>query len=49
MTGIHLHRHPIMLFPESARVIIRPFVPSSPQRVAAIIGRALALTEDEVA
>ena len=49
MNELHLHRHPILLFPESARVIIRPFVPASPQRVAAIIGRALALSEDEVA
>ena len=35
--------------PESARVIIRPFVPSDPQRIAAIVGRALALTDEEAA
>jgi predicted GH43/DUF377 family glycosyl hydrolase len=34
--------------PDSSRVIIRPFVPGRAQRVAAIIGRALAMTEDEV-
>ena len=29
-------------------MIIRPFIPASKQRIAAIIGRALALTEEEV-
>lgn len=43
-----MRRHEITLLPESARVIIRPFIPSSPERVAAIIGRALALTEEDV-
>lgn len=37
-----------MLLPDSARVIIRPFIPNDPQRLATIIGRALALSEDEV-
>ncbi|TLD69514.1 glycosidase [Phragmitibacter flavus] len=45
---MHLRRHEIMLLPESARVIIRPFIPSEPHRIAAILGRALALTEEEV-
>ncbi len=36
------------LVPESARVILRPFVPSSTHRVTTIIGRALALSEEEV-
>ncbi|MDB6070859.1 MAG: glycosidase, partial [Verrucomicrobiales bacterium] len=49
MSRVPLRRHEITLLPESARVIIRPFVPSDPQRIATIIGRALALTEDEVA
>jgi predicted GH43/DUF377 family glycosyl hydrolase len=48
MNSFRMKRHEITLLPESARVIIRPFIPSEPQRVAAIIGRALALTEDEV-
>lgn len=43
-----LHRHQIVLQPESARVIIRPFIPSSSRRLSTIIGRALALTEQEV-
>ncbi|MDB6076305.1 MAG: glycosidase [Akkermansiaceae bacterium] len=47
MSAIPLHRHPITLLPESARVIIRAFIPSNKERVAAIIGRALALSEDE--
>jgi predicted GH43/DUF377 family glycosyl hydrolase len=49
MTCLPRRRHQIILQPESARVIIRPFIPSSPQRLAAIIGRVLALTEEEAA
>ncbi|MDB6137750.1 MAG: glycosidase [Verrucomicrobiaceae bacterium] len=48
MTNISLRRHEIVLLPESSRVIIRPFIPSDPHRIATIIGRALALTEEEV-
>ncbi|WP_291272757.1 glycoside hydrolase family 130 protein [Geothrix sp.] len=47
MTPIPLRRHETMLVPESARVIIRPFIPSSSHRVTTIIGRALALSEEE--
>lgn len=47
MSSHQVRRHEIMLLPDSARVIIRPFIPGSAQRIAAIIGRALALTEDE--
>lgn len=43
-----LCRHDLSLSPESSRVIIRPFIPGDEQRVTRIIGRALALTEDEV-
>ncbi len=46
MNSIHLRRHPINLLPESARVIIRPFIPANPQRITNIIGRALALSEE---
>jgi len=49
MNDLHLQRHAIALLPESARVIIRPFIPASAQRIATIIGRALALSEEEVA
>ena len=43
-----LRRHEVTLLPESARVIIRPFIPGDVQRVTTIIGRALALPEEEV-
>jgi predicted GH43/DUF377 family glycosyl hydrolase len=36
-----------MLVPQSARVIIRPFIPAGVQRITAIIGRALALSDEE--
>lgn len=48
MSGIHIRRHAITLSPDSARVIIRPFIPDNAQRIATIIGRALALTNTEV-
>ena len=48
MNAIHLHRHEIMLLPESSRVLIRSFIPSEEHRIAAILGRALAFTEEEV-
>lgn len=48
MTPIPLRRHDLLLLPDSTRVIIRPFIPASPGSIAAIIGRALALTEAEV-
>ncbi|MEK7394099.1 MAG: glycoside hydrolase family 130 protein [Fibrobacterota bacterium] len=47
MTNRLIRRHAITLYPESARVILRPFIPSSPTLVSAIIGRTLALTEEE--
>ena len=46
--SLALKRHAVTLRPESARVIIRPFIPTDATRVAAILGRALALSEDEV-
>lgn len=48
MSALYIRRHAIILQPESARVIIRPFIPGSAALVSAIIGRALALEEDEV-
>lgn len=44
---ITLRHHTVSLVPESERVIIRPFIPSSTHRITTIIGRALALTEGE--
>jgi predicted GH43/DUF377 family glycosyl hydrolase len=49
MTTITLRRHEITLVPESARVIIRPFIPSSVQGITTIIGRALAFSEEDTA
>jgi predicted GH43/DUF377 family glycosyl hydrolase len=47
MSPIHVRHHDLTLVPESARVILRPFIPSSTQRITTIIGRALALSEEE--
>lgn len=49
MTPIRIRRHAVTLLPDSARVIIRPFIPADPSRVRNIIDRALALTDDDVA
>jgi predicted GH43/DUF377 family glycosyl hydrolase len=49
MNSIRLRRHDVTFRPESARVIIRPFVPTNAQRVANILGRALTMTEEEAA
>jgi predicted GH43/DUF377 family glycosyl hydrolase len=43
-----IRRHDLAVLPESARVIFRPFIPGTPIRIAAILGRTLALTDDEV-
>lgn len=48
MNSVRLRRHEVTLLPESARVIIRPFIPGEAHRITTIIGRALALTEEEV-
>ena len=49
MSAVHLRRHEVTLLPESARVILRPFIPSDTQRVTTIIGRALAMSEEDAA
>lgn len=49
MSPVRIRRHEVTLLPESARVIIRPFIPADVQRVTTIIGRALALSEEEAA
>lgn len=48
-TRIRIRRHEIRFHPESERVIIRPFIPSDPRRVASILNRALALSEGDAA
>lgn len=48
MNPVKLYRHEITLLPESARVILRPFIPDSAQLITTLIGRMLALTEEDV-
>src|SRR2546421_226405 len=48
MNSIRVRRHNLTLLPDSARVIIRPFISSRSKRVTNIIGRVLALSEEEV-
>lgn len=48
MKSLVLCRHHLPLEPESARVIIRPFIPNETHRILTIIGRALALPEEDV-
>ena len=49
MSTIPVHRRALQFLPDSARVLIRPFIPLSPQRIVQIIGRALAMSEEEAA
>ena len=48
MKSVYVCRHELTLLPESARVIIRPFIPSSRKLITAIVGRVLALSEKTV-
>lgn len=41
-------RHEISLKPDSARVILRPFIPGNIRNLTAIVGRALALSDEVV-
>jgi predicted GH43/DUF377 family glycosyl hydrolase len=45
MNAIRLRRHEVTFHPESARVIIRPFIPGNARIVASILKRALAMSE----
>jgi predicted GH43/DUF377 family glycosyl hydrolase len=47
MSTVRIRRHEVTLLPESTRVIIRPFIPVDVHRITTILGRALALTEEE--
>lgn len=47
MSRIHLRRHAVTFQPESARVIIRPFIPGKAPLIARILHRALAQSEAE--
>jgi predicted GH43/DUF377 family glycosyl hydrolase len=45
---IHLKRSSIILSPDQTRVLLRPFSPGNPERIAAIISRIMSLPESEV-
>jgi predicted GH43/DUF377 family glycosyl hydrolase len=46
--SLNIRQSGIALHPNSARVLIRPFIPGDPARVVNIIGRAMALSEAEI-
>src|ERR1043166_226313 len=48
MKTLNIQRTKIMLRPDPARVLIRPFNPTSEQRAMKITARVMALTEEEV-
>ena len=48
MRRLTIHPSGILLRPDSARVLVRPFIPSDATRIVHVIGRALALSEPEV-
>jgi len=48
MRRLNLRSTGIQLRPNSARVLVRAFIPSDPARIVNVIGRALAMGEDEV-
>jgi len=45
---MHVTRTGVLLRPNNARVLYRPFEPPNPQRAARIIGRVMELADDEV-
>ncbi len=48
MKPIRLRRHKTSLFPDCARVIVRPFIPGEKWRVESIVGRVMALSKEGV-
>ena len=46
--SMHLKRRATILKPDQSRVLLRPFSPGGPERVARIIGRIMAIPEDQV-
>lgn len=46
--SIHVTRATTFLLPNQSRVLLRPLNPGDPERVAGIIGRVMALPEDEI-
>ena len=49
MKNIRIRRSPVQLLPDSARVLIRPFIPQPALRVTNILARGLMLSEEETA
>lgn len=47
MRSLNIQPTGITFRPDSARVLVRPFIPADPARIVNIIGRALALSEAE--
>ena len=47
MRYISIRRRDAVFLPDCARVLLRPFIPADRQRLTSIIGRALAMTEEE--
>jgi predicted GH43/DUF377 family glycosyl hydrolase len=45
---MHLKRTATILKPDQSRVLLRPFSPGGPERVAGIVARIMSLTEDRV-
>src|SRR5438046_1450996 len=45
---MHLKRTDTILRPDQSRVLLRPFSPGGPERIAGIVARILALPEDRV-
>src|SRR5205823_8305920 len=46
--SIHLKRTTTILNPDQSRVLLRPFTPGGPERVARIVARIMALPDDLV-
>lgn len=46
--SMHLKRTATILHPDQSRVLLRPFNPGGPERVAGIVARIMALPEDQV-
>ena len=46
--SIHVKRTATILKPDQSRVLLRPFSPGDPKRVARIISRIMSLPEDRV-
>src|SRR5271165_7206731 len=45
--SIQIRRHKLQYLPDCSRVLIRPFIPGDRSRLAQVIGRVLALSEEE--